>query len=430
MKKLLALFVAIATCLSCFGLIGAMAEGNIKITLQAREDPNGSNAQSQYFIDKINEFNAADNGIEVEMVFISTEADYLSRLATDVASGDCANVFMEYGGSRVLDYLQAGLLLDLTPYYEEDPEWYNSVYEAMWTPCVFEGYDGIYGCPHASYEVVLMYNKAYLDQCGLEVPTTWEELMNCCAVLKENGIQPFLVGENDNYRFGHLFSNLAITSYGKETAEKIGAREIGYDSEECKAIYQMIIDAYNAGYFGDAVLSYGASEERAYIGAGECAFTWDLTSRLYWMDGSDEMNAGNLHITHFPAVNEEYYKWCQGGASQAFYVSTQNASEEEIAASVELLKYITGKEFIGGLMDATNSTFAIRGESTNTERCYIYDEIDELVGDTAGVVTELQNFDSEAAAITIVRNALSTIVQGASADDIATQIVNEFEDLE
>lgn len=404
----------------------------VKIRFAAKEDPAGSNAEAAYFIEKVNEFNAADNGIEVEMIFIASEADYLNRLATDVASGDCPNIFVEYGGSRVLDYLKAGMLLDFTEYYEADPDWYNSVYPTMWTPCVFDsyGFDGIYGIPFAAYEVVLVYNQKYLDQCGLEVPTTWDELMHSCEVLKENGIQPFKVGEGDNYRFGHLFSNLAITKYGPEIAEKIGSREIGYDSDEAKAIYELMIDAYSKGYLGENVLAGTGSEERAFMGAGDMAFTYDLTTRIYWMDGTDEMNAGNLHVTTFPAVSEEYKGWCQGGASQAMYISTQNASQEQIDASMTFLKYITGSEFMAGLVNATNSPYAIAAESTNKDRCYIYDEIDEVITQIVGTVPELQNFDSEASGVTIVRNALSTIVQGATADDIAKTITDGYADIE
>ena len=408
---------------------GSASGDQVVITFASREDPTGSDAASAYQMKMIEKFNEMDNGIHVDLVWNTLEADYLDRLATDIASGDCPNVFLEYGGSRVLDYLDAGLILDMTPYYEEDPDWYDSVYEAMWTPCLFEeyGYEGIYGIPYDTYEVVLVYNSAYLEQCNLEVPRTWEELMHCCKVLKENHIQPFMVGEKDSYRLGHLFSNLAITSYG-EDAIKIGNRETGYDSEEAKAIYQMIIDAYEAGYFGDNILSYGASEERVYTGSGECAFTWDLTSRLYWLEDSQELNAGNLHVTHFPAVREEYYGWCQGGASRAFYISAQ-ASEEEIAASVEFLKYYTSQEFVAGLSKAVNSIYSIKVDDVEFSS-YIYDEAVQVVNENKGLVSELQNNDSEAAGLTIVRDALQSIVLGATAEDLANTIVEGYEDIE
>lgn len=38
--------------------------------------------------------------------------------------------------------------------------------------------------------------------------------MDACAKLKENGVQPFDMGEKDDYRFGHLHSVLNYKTYG------------------------------------------------------------------------------------------------------------------------------------------------------------------------------------------------------------------------
>ena len=128
------------------------------------------------------------------------------------------------------------------------------------------------------------------------------------------------------------------------------------------------------------------------------------------------------------SVNEEYGGWCQGGASQAYYISS-TGTDEQIAASVEFLKYITSEEFISGLMAVTNSTYAITVEPSS-DRLYIYNEVDEVMANTNGLVVELQNFDSEASGLTIVRNALQSIVQGATPDEIAATILDGYADIE
>ena len=105
------------------------------------------------------------------------------------------------------------------------------------------------------------------------------------------------------------------------------------------------------------------------------------------------------------------------------------ATDEQIAASVEFLKYITSEEFISGLMAVTNSTYAITVEPSS-DRLYIYNEVDEVMANTNGLVVELQNFDSEASGLTIVRNALQSIVQGATPDEIAATILDGYADIE
>ena len=96
---------------------------NVELKLYA----NLSEASLAYYEEKIQEFNDSGKGITVELTNITTEADYIDRLSTDFASGDIPNVFMEYGGARCLDYMEAGALLNLEPYLDADPDWYNSI---------------------------------------------------------------------------------------------------------------------------------------------------------------------------------------------------------------------------------------------------------------------------------------------------------------
>ena len=427
MKRMLLLFMAILLVfsLAARGTEESKQGQDVTISFYGRFDPQGSDVESGYFLEKVKEFNNKANGITVEMVFLPQEQDYINRISTDMASGNFPTVFMDYGGSRIIDYMDANLLLDLTKYFEEDPDWYNSVGKSYWKSVIVDGYEGIYGLPFGAYIICLVYNEKYLNDYGLAVPTTWQELMDASAVLLKNGIQPFMVGEKDTYRLGHLFSNLAITKYGEE-AIKIGQREIAYDSEQAIEIYKLMVDAYKAGYFGKNMLSVNSSEERAFNGAGKSAFMWDLTSRIYWLENTKELNAGNLRVTHFPAVNPNYTTWAQGGASQSWYITNQG-SDAEIEASVTFLKYITSRDFISGLAAKTNATYAINTESSSD--IYIYQDVADTMTNTEMTIQELQNFDVKPGAINIVRDAFQEIALGATAEEIAKIIADGFAEL-
>ena len=135
---------------------------------------------------------------------------------------------LEYGGARCLDYIVAGTLLNLQPYLEADEEWYGNIMESCWEPAHFEdyGYEGLYCIPYSNYQVVLYYNKDILEENNVEVPTTWDELLAACETLKGNGVQPFIVGEKDNFRFGHLHTILSLKAYGADIGKKLGNREV------------------------------------------------------------------------------------------------------------------------------------------------------------------------------------------------------------
>lgn len=401
---------------------------NVELKLYA----NLSEASLAYYEEKIQEFNDSGKGITVELTNITTEADYIDRLSTDFASGDIPNVFMEYGGARCLDYMEAGALLNLEPYLDADPDWYNSIQESAWEPAKFDsyGYEGLYCIPYSNYQIVLFYNKDILEENGVEVPTTWDELMAACETLKSNGVQPFVVGEKDNYRFGHLHTILSLKTYGPDIAEQLGTREVSYDSEEMLAIYEMIKEMVDKGYLGDNLLSTDANQENSYFTEGKCAFqyqgSWGASN--IENSGSELYTNQTIGVTRFPAVNEEYAMVDMGGGNDAYFVSQLNCTEEEIAASVVLLKYITSKEFIEGLQEVNPNTMSIITDYESDN--YILNEIMAIMNETETMKSDLQNYDSQAHMINTVRAALQGLAMGNTPEQVGEEIITTMSQYE
>ncbi|MDO5423090.1 MAG: extracellular solute-binding protein [Eubacteriales bacterium] len=402
------------------------------VTIRVATRAGGDAADSQYYQQKVEEFNALDNGITVEMTNISTETDYKDRLSTDFASGDAPNIFLEYGGANLVDYLDAGYLLNLEPYLEADPEWYAGFKENGWSTCLFEdyGYEGIYGVPSETYQILLYYNKDILEQNGLEPPTTWEELMDACAVLKEAGIDPFAVGEKDIWRFGHLHTILSLKSYGADVAQKLGNGEMTYDSEEMIAIYQMIKDMVDNGYLGSNLLSTDKGMEDSLFEEGKAAFKYDGS----WFPASLEQSGSDLYteqkigVVSFPVVNEEYPHVEMGGTTDAYYVSTLNATEEQIQASVVFLKYLASVEYIEGLIQVHSNTYAYNVEAASDN--YLLNEVIDLMGEAEELRGDLQNYDTRSMAMNTVRTSLQELAMGSSPEEVGKLIEDTLAEYE
>ncbi len=398
-----------------------MTFNDVVIHVSTRNVEGGDDATGNYYISMVEKFNEMDNGITVEMTNISTESDYLDKLSTDFASGDAPNLFLEYGGARCLDYLESGTLLNIQPYLDEDPEWSEGFLD-YWEPCIYEGYEGTYGVPWGAYQVVLYYNKAILEENNVEVPTTWDELMEACATLKGNGVQPFQVGEKDIYRFGHLHTVLSLKTFGPEIGAKLGTREITYDSKEMIQIYDMIKGMVDKGYLGDNLLSTDSGQEDTLFEEGKAAFQYNGSWGAANMQDSDLFANEEIGVTTFPIVNEEYAHVEMGGASDAYFISKLNATEEEIAASVVFLKYITSVEYTNGLVEVNPNTYAIK--STAVSENYLLNEILQLMKETEISKSDLQNYDTQAHMINTVRTALQMLAMENSSEEVGEQIVD------
>lgn len=438
-KKSIALLMTAAMVLGTG--IGASASENydidsydvsgVTVKLYSKNNADGGDAESAYLLEKIDEWNAEDNGITIEPIFIQTESDYLDRLATDIASGDAPDVFMQYGGTNCLDYVESDVILNLQPYLDNDPDWYNGIVSANWDPVKFDqyGYEGTYGVPFSAYEVLLYYNEEYLDACGLEVPESWEDLQNCCEVLMENGYQPFLFGEGDNYKYGHLLSVLAAKTYGADFQNQLANREYTYESPEVVELMQMIKDMQDAGYFGDNILSVDANAERSYFGAGDCAFMMDLSRGGAVLADSECFANGTIHAAKFPYVNEEYKNVNMGGASGSYFVCTLNKSEEQIQASLKVLKWMTSQDFIDGLVQDYANTYSVIPSEGIIDN-YLFEECNALMGETEEYVQELAQVSTNTAELTVVRNALQLLVSGSTPEEVGAEIVSNLSNYE
>ena len=110
-----------------------------------------------YFRQKVEEFNNMSNGVKVVTDYVVQEANYLDKLRVSFANGDTPNIFLEYGGSRVKDYLEADALVNIQTYFDTDKAWYDSFYASLFSDLKYDDYDGIWGVPFKSYTILLYF---------------------------------------------------------------------------------------------------------------------------------------------------------------------------------------------------------------------------------------------------------------------------------
>lgn len=405
-----------------------MEFNNVEIRVAFRYSGKADDGQSVWYYDMLEKFNKENEGrIHVTDESISTESDYEEKLTTDFASGDAPNAFLQYGGSRVKEYLDAGYLLDLTPYFEQYPDWYDGVQEFAWETCKYDGYDGTYGIPWSAYQLCLYYNKDLLEKAGVDVPESWEDLTEACRVLKEAGIQPFNYSDKDNYHYEHLMSAMALKAYGPDIADDLASDAEAYNGEKMVKIYQLMKDMIDNGYWGDAILATDFSTERAMFEAGQAAFTVDGTWNCgNFQNDSDTtlFDAQKIGVTRIPYIDEAYRTVEMGGGSDTYYITTLNQTSEEIAATVKFIKYLTTVDAINGMCEASPTTYAIK--VTVETGNYLLDEVNKIMAENTDSKLELPNYDTNTAAMDTIRNSLQALATGAGAQEIGDDIVKKM----
>jgi len=143
--------------------------------------------------------------------------------------------------------------------------------------------------PYSVMAASVIYNKQIFDANGLDVPTTWTELLDVCDRLKAAGITPFYATLKDDWTVGQGWYDYAVGG-SLDVIEffdalKAEGAEVGPDSDasfskdfaEPMAQMQQLLDSYanadaaSRGY-GDGNLAFAKGEAAMYL-QGPWAFS-------------------------------------------------------------------------------------------------------------------------------------------------------------
>lgn len=145
-------------------------------------------------IDKSLEIIKRDNpGLEINVSVVPWN-EATKSIQTAAATDEMYDIFFQWS-SQVPGYNDIGLLLDLTPYVDDEwKSWYIS-------DAALQEYsdDGkIVGMPLRGTAVFLIYNKTLFDEKGWKTPTSQEELETLCDTILGEGLIPA------NYNTGNM----------------------------------------------------------------------------------------------------------------------------------------------------------------------------------------------------------------------------------
>jgi len=136
--------------------------------------------------------------------------EYNTILASALNGGSGPDVFMarSYGGFEA--FAQSGYMQALDTLMPE----LKNFNDANRRGCTSVADGKIYGVPMASQTCVIFYNPAIYSKLNLQVPTTWDQFIANCDVIKKAGLVPISNGGKDAWVFETLFGNIAPDFYG------------------------------------------------------------------------------------------------------------------------------------------------------------------------------------------------------------------------
>lgn len=222
-----------------------------------------------YAVDKYNAESSADSGYTIEQV-ATVNDQYKEKLAVAMGAGQCPDMYTNWTGGSLVEYMKSGYAQDLTSLV--DKYGLRDLYtEASLAQASIDG--KIYAIPVKSNSVAAFYyDKAMWAEKGYEVPTTIDELEALCDKMVADGIVPFALANQPQWTGSMYYMYLVTRHGGPDIVSKAfdGTGSLVNDS----TIYagQKIQEWVEKGYFPAGVnsLSPDNGDDRAllYQGAG------------------------------------------------------------------------------------------------------------------------------------------------------------------
>lgn len=322
MKKL-SLVVAIVLALSLL-CTAAMAETHLNVAWWGNQTRND---RTQTVLDMYTQ----KYGTTFD-VTMNSWGDYWTTLATASAGGQLPDV-MQHSTTYIQQYVDNGLLLDLTPYIESGALDLSHVGDSIVELGRVNG--GIYGITVGTNGLACLYNKTALDAAGIEVKdlTTMEDFLALCKEVYEK------TGYKTDLGYG-TESLLSYLSRGLGKALFVDGK-LGVNEEDMAYVYGLYERGIKEGWLlgGDvfASLVAGSVEQNPMVYGSDpanmswCAFNWTNQMTAMQAAAPEGMTLG---LTTIPSPDPVKSNWL--ACSMYFAISSKTANPDE---SVKFLNY-------------------------------------------------------------------------------------------
>lgn len=390
-------------------MAGTMLMGMASTANAATEISFWALSARQEAIDPIIEaFQAENEDIVVTASYFDT--DGIKDACKVAASSDTLpSMWFNWGGSLGQFYVDNDKTYDLTEYAEQNG-WHDKFSAGALNLCTLGG--ELSGYPTGYNVVGVFYNKEIFEECGVTVPTTFEEFEEVCAVIKEHGYTPMVAAGMHGWHVMRWVELLFEYYAGAELHDKMNSLEESWNNEAVINAFAKYQEWTELGYFPDGFVTADPNDTILPFGMGECAM--DIQPQGY--DNSfitNELDMNKYDVFAFPSAGTNRVS--------AFAEMTQfNAklTEEELDACVKFMDYYCSEEVVAQYGEYYIQPLPMTGAKAPEELIHV-DSLVAMSNENSNFTITDQAFPTEV--VEVLFNAQDAIANGQMTPEEAAE---------
>src|SRR5690606_2219139 len=232
------------------------------------------------------------------------------------------------------------------------------------------------GLPLGISPYIFYYNKEIFEKYGLEVPETYDDLLEIVGVLKEHDVYPIALANQPKWP-GAFFLMYFVDRLGGEDVFKQAYRREGkgFDDEVFVKAGEYIQDLVNKGAFNPGFngLPYDSGQARQLMYTGQAAMLLQTGAFVNHVREEFPEFEEKMGVFQFPKLEEGIGDPTNMSAGVSPTWSIKEDTEHPELA-VELIKELTSDETAQDYVDRSGNVVAIKGVEVEDEYTSIFTE--------------------------------------------------------
>lgn len=336
-SKVTAFFIALVLVSAIPVWSGGQQEVDIDegVTLEVLNYGDMGTPEGQSWLELVDQFEADYPDIRVDHDSLYDEV-YHSRATAQLAAGDVPDLMYVWPTPRSSYAYDAEVLVDLRDYLD-----LSAYSDAAMAP---QGPDGeIYTIPISIGMNSVMYaNTQLLDELGMSVPETYDELTAMVEPLRDEGLIPITMGNADTWVMNStLFGTLVGRFGGPGWFQAAVDGEVSFTDDEFVTALEWLERIYDDGVLPEDSIQTDYGTALSQFNNERAPFLIDGHWRAEgWAEAPF---AEDVEWMVFPALDGESYSGSTAGGGAPGYTITTAATEndERLEAAITMLEYIT-----------------------------------------------------------------------------------------
>jgi multiple sugar transport system substrate-binding protein len=399
-------FLIILVLIFTLGVITAQAQDPTNVRILTMQQAAMTPDEMQAVAD---EFNAANPGTKVELEFVSYDALH-DKIVTSMASNPPPYDAILIDVIWYPEFAQSGYLADVTDRVTDEQR--SNIFQSAWNVVTVD--ETVYGMPWLLDTKYLFYNEAMLQQAGFETgPTTWEELVEQAATIKEQGIVEYPIVWSWAQQEAAICDFVALVyGNGGQFIDETGSPV--FNNAQGVEVLEWMVKTVDDGLTNPSSITYVEEDVRNVFSSGGAAFAlnWLYMYDLANLNADESQVTGQVKISTIPVFDgatEEGIPTASVDGSMGFSLTSTSTNQD---AAWSFLDYLTSED-----TQLKYSSHQLPLWTTSYEG----DTLEELMGQTEAAPITVPAFNAQFP-FANVRPRIPYYVEGSKALQLALQL--------